>query len=346
METAQRIPPVVIPFAMVGLGAGWLAAGLVRTLGSAVTEAQPVAAACGAVAGVILGALVTSRARKLTWVEQPRSVMGYLFWLLPLAVMCAAAITAALVGSPAPLALETGLAVGVPTAVVVLPICRLVLNAAIRATRARMGSIVAASDRRAILRYTLAPLGVCTALGAVDWPAIATHIVHPPWISLAMAAGTLGGLLALVAADARALRRLNAIARQRESDAEPLHTTPGRSIERIDFGVGDDIREELKAGGPAYRSRGQVARLLLGDADMAVAALQKAIRGGIAATVLGAAGLAAHFVAPTPLGSSLFHGIRCERGSSWDCQAMYALRMGQPVPGHRAPRVRYGPWAF
>ncbi|MEZ4306688.1 MAG: hypothetical protein R3F14_01380 [Polyangiaceae bacterium] len=139
-----------------------------------------------------------------------------------------------------------------------LPVCAAVLAAARRAQRARLGSIVAGSDRRArgILATTLV---IATLEGLPDWPAPrgAPLFGPAPIVGFLALAGVC--LLSILVADALALRAakkaLSTTLEERtdgEIQATPM-SRPGGSI----WGSG-------KACGPRWRAEGPCTASAIG----------------------------------------------------------------------------------
>src|SRR5262249_49133253 len=135
MQTPQRTPSLVLPFAVVGLAAGWLADGLLANplVGAATFNNQGLAAVAAALAGAALGAI-------LAQVGASSSILR-----LSLLVVGAGLLAGGLVGNfedRSPMAALSGALNGAISGAAFIPVAALVLAAARRAARARQGSIV------------------------------------------------------------------------------------------------------------------------------------------------------------------------------------------------------------
>src|SRR5262249_40198917 len=153
------------PFALVGAAAGWLSAGFLANPIVAVTvgREQVSAALCSSIIGALVGAWLThacerERKRALLELRAPREqtesgVLRALAFELVCSVVIGGAVGGACVGGLSRHSIGgagSGAVNGALCAIAFLPVCTLVLSAALRAQRARLGSIVAAADRRAV----------------------------------------------------------------------------------------------------------------------------------------------------------------------------------------------------
>ena len=175
MADASRFPHLALPFVLVGAAAGWLCAGLLQNpLIVRVHPAPPwgVALVTAGVAGAS-GALHTWLCdNQLPRDPQDSSLPARSFtdtWLNHgLVVLGAGALAGALSAGvfDAYHGVVVGALGGLGCAIAFLPVCFAVLHMARRAQRARMGSLVAASDRRAVWGILLTALAV-TTIGAL-----------------------------------------------------------------------------------------------------------------------------------------------------------------------------------
>lgn len=199
-----------------------------------------------------------------------------------------------------------GAALGALFSLPFIPALAVVLLAANRVGRARAGSIVAASDRRAVWAATAAVIALA-ALALSGAPAA-------PELGRAVAGAGLVVVAALFAIDAVALARVLTLPRRPvgagaggggggelgdggeveievevEGRAEAGGQRSGTGMgtgERIDLGLGDEVQVEVVRPTHAYRGARQIARIVRGNRERAVAALRAGLaRGGIALAI-------------------------------------------------------------
>jgi hypothetical protein len=203
---------------------------------------------------------------------------------------------------------------------------RSVMAAAKRADRARHGSLVAGSDRRAVWAILVSALSVTAGAVAIDWPL--THVadpygnVPPPWVAVAVLVGALGVLAASLRADSAALSRVKTVAAS--TDVEEYNVdVASPDLPRVDLGLGDGVRAQIARGAVTYRSCDRTMALVVGSPDDAAVALRRAVRRdalGLAVTV---AVLGMHAVAACAIGCALpdrppFQSMRCTTSAVWD----------------------------
>lgn len=327
---ASRGLPVglALPFAFVGAAGGWLSAGflanpLVRvTLG----DDRALAAACAGVVAALLGAALT----RLCVEDGSRLRTPAVIWArLVLAVLAGGAVSGAAVGVASvgtPDGAITGAINGSICSVAFVPVCALVLAAARRARRARLGSIVARADRRAVWSILAAALAVTTLAALPDWPASIEGLAPEPTVAVALGAAAGLVLLATLAADVVAIA---AIARAASGpdleERDPEGEREGERVPRIDLGLGDDVRARLARGASAYRTRERALALLLGSPAQARAALRRAIARGAAGALLVAAVLGLQAAAASTAGSLWYSEIRCDGGVGRACRTAAIL---------------------
>jgi hypothetical protein len=320
METALRTPQAAIPFALTGLSAGWLSAGVFSNpmLGVTHQGTRLWAAGLAAVICGLMGAALTRWARRPGELSLPAA----LWWRLGPATIASGILTGAMtaVFTVGARGLPEGVGLGLVAGLGFLPVCRLVLGAARSAGRARLGSIVAASDRRAVWVFTLAALGASTAIAAIDWPPASMGLIGPPYVAFAGAMGAGLAVAAIAAFDWRALRRVQEVAHRIEPDAEKRTGDLIEDAPKVDYGLGEEVRAQVEAGTGTYRTRARTVALLIGSAEEASAALRRALRRNAIAFAMVLSALALHALATSRATSIAFHESRCRDGSSWDCR--------------------------
>jgi TPR repeat protein len=220
------------------------------------------------------------------------------------------------------MALAAGALNGFLSALAFLPVCGLVLAAARRAARARMGSIVAGSDRRAVWVVMAGALCVTTLAALPDWPAAAADSsVASPVVALgaALAAGLV--ILVLMALDVRALLQVKRAARS-DVPMEPRgEEDAAEDVPRVDLGLGDHVFARVARAPVVYRTADRTLSLLLGSPEAARAALRRALlRSAVALGLLGLV-VSCHQIAGAPWATIAYHQRSCERGSPRACRA-------------------------
>ncbi len=231
MSEFVRMPEIAYPFAVFGAAAGWLAAGFLCTPIVDLTHGhseQPLAAGCSLVIAAALG-------RYLTWsVVNARvfaDVSGTWFRLV-VAQAFGGALSGTLVGGFAwgnERGASAGCVAGGLAGLAFLPIGAAVVGAALRASRARLGSVVAASDRRAMWGILAAVLAGATLLAVPDWPASVIGYVETPWAALGLTLACGGLMVGLLVADLQAFARVRRLGEDCRG-AIPAQTEPARSL--------------------------------------------------------------------------------------------------------------------
>jgi hypothetical protein len=333
MNDKSRLPQLAYPFAVTGAAAGWLAAGLLASplLQLTVPGQQGRAAAVAAPVGALVG-----------WALSRWCVAdGVSFVRLRLAasVLVGGAVTGAAVGLMAfanPIAMASGALNGLLSSLAVIPICGVVLAAARRATRARLGSIVAGADRRAVWGILASALAAATLAALPDWPASRVWEARRPDVALliAVAAGLV--VLVVLGADALALRRLARAASGVEPFDPEAIDAGGDPVPSLDLGLGDGVLGRVARGPAAYRARDRAVALLLGSPDEARAALRRAVLRGVAGLAMVGLVLYGHALAFGPPGQRVYHEARCEQGAMGSCPRAASLLLGEPGGGGRA----------
>jgi hypothetical protein len=322
------MPRLALPFALVGAAAGWLLASFFDNplLDRVPNQAAPWAALCAAA----FGALIGHRLQRRTGADEPYlpaanvalRVAGH---VLVGGVACGGLLGALIYANEQ--GLYSGLLGGLLGGAAFVPVAIVVVSAARRAERARLGSLVARADHRELWSVMLAALAVSTVFALIDWPA-----GRPPYVALGLVGGALVASLHLLIVDVRALSALRRVARAAErmerrertlDEGEPLPEVPA-----VDLGLGVEVRAELVQDGFAYRARAREAALLLGDLDEARAALRRALRVKATALSVAALMLGAHAAASGRRASIAYHQEVCARGSDAGC-ARVALALAR-----------------
>lgn len=204
-----------------------------------------------------------------------------------------------------PAGMIIGAAFGAVFSLPFIPALAVVLLAANRVGRARAGSIVASADRRAVWAATAAVIAVA-ALGA---RALFGAPVAPE-LGRVVAAMGLAAVGALFVVDAVAMARVLTLPRRPmgageggergdsgevevEVEAEATGEAGGKRSatgvgrgEMVDLGLGDEVQVEVVRPTHAYRGTRQIARIVRGNRERAVAALRAGLaRGGIALAI-------------------------------------------------------------
>jgi hypothetical protein len=308
----SRMPELALPFAVAGAAAGWLAAGCLANpfiIRHGEGGMQVPATLCAAVVCGIVG-------RLLSRLSNPTNPFAnaHVGWLrLTAFVLLGASMSGAITGGLMIgdlQALSEGFQIGFGFGIPFTPICALVLRAARRAERARMGSIVADADRREVWGILFTTLAVASLVALPDWRASLTdfygYTVPKPIVATLMAAGAGLATIAFLVADARALVRISGATRGMVPSSDDADTiTAGTGVPKVDLGLGDDIFAKLARHAAAYRSRDQAVALVVGCPNQAAAALRRSIRRNIASLVLCACVVAGHVIAsmkPAPWG--------------------------------------------
>jgi hypothetical protein len=214
-----------------------------------------------------------------------------------------------------------GILGGLGAGVAFLPVCVLVVSAARRAARARLGSVVADADRRELWALTAAALAVTTLASLPNWLVYRTSFA--PWIIAGTALGAVAALLACDLPARRALRRDVEASRTMEAPSGETEAADEAPPD-IDFGLGDEMRARVVRGA-AYRGRERTEARALGSADLAVRAVDRALLKKALAFVVSCVVVTAHFLAPKLPESVLAHEIACDLGNRSECEAAALL---------------------
>jgi hypothetical protein len=287
MADPSRFPRLAPPFALVGAAAGWLSAGLLANpLVAQLRRDMQLATmivACALAAGT--GALLRHwcAGRRYGYqlaipdpnVRLPTDV----WWRHAVAMIATGTLTGTFIGGS--FNADDGVRgaiIGTLCALVFLPVGFAVLSSARRAQRARLGSIVAASDRRAVVGILAASLGVATFEAAPDWAAW-----DAPIAAVVMWSWAFVVVVLVTVVDERARRMLGVVVRDLEARPDSSDAP-----DKIDLGVGDEVAARLERSISPYRGSDRTLALVHGDPRIARGALRRAVlRGGISLLALG-----------------------------------------------------------
>jgi hypothetical protein len=335
VPTSTRAPSLVTPFAVVGGAAGWLSADFLRNPLVAVSdgrEAGP-ATVIGAVVAAGIGALLTRWCATRMDAEPA--------WRTWARLAGAVVLGGAVVGGAVTAVAERSLrdvhesaGIGALASLAFVPICAAVLGAAKRAERARHGSLVAGSDRRAVWAILMAALSVTAGAAAIDWPL--THVedphghVSPPWVAVGLLLGAFAVLAASLRADWAALARLRGAAPGGDVE-ERDGGGAAPDLPRLDLGLGDDVCALVARGSATYRNSERTLGVVVGSPGAAATALRRALRRDVLGLAVAGAVLGVHAVAACAVGCALpdrppFQGMRCTARAVWDPVAAVASR--------------------
>lgn len=341
MADAHRFPHLAVPFAIVGAAAGWLSAGLVHhpvvlTSGS---EVRLVMAGVAAGLGLSAGALIRRwcAGKRYHWeVDAPdpgERLPSDSWWRHGPVILGAGLVAGGLFAVLTDYCtVEIGMLGGLACTLPFLPVCAAVLSAARRAQRARLGSLVAGSDRRAVWGILATALLIVTLEGLPDWPAPRGRPLFGPEPVLALLVAAVLCIAGVLAADWLALRRARRILAQdlarQELDAPSLSD---ESVARMDLGLGDGVLAQVSRTGPVYRGRDRTLALVQGDPDQALAALRRSLRRGAIGLAIATTVCAAHAAATTDAALARYDEIRCDAGDGESCASAAQIELNSTV---------------
>jgi hypothetical protein len=221
---------------------------------------------------------------------------------------------------------EDWVACGAGAAAALAPLGVFVVAAARRAERARLGSIVAGADSRAVwasLATTIALASVPCAMGLPAY--LSGDRVSPPLAPFFALASAVACVVIAIRDRQDRARVVALVADASLEDREGGDVEGARS--RVDLGLGDDVRVEVGARG-AYRSIDRAARVVLGSSEDVLAALASACRRSV--TLAGFAFLAvvAHALAASSFGRGFYDALACDEGDDARCSRAFH-RLGE-----------------
>jgi hypothetical protein len=205
-------------------------------------------------------------------------------------ILTAGTIVGAIVGATCGWsdATATGALNGFLCSIVFLPVAFAVLRSARAAQRARLGTLVARADYRAVWSVLATALALTTLEAVPDWLARKDGSV-----AVAIACACAAVVIASLSFDGRARRSVRAtladLAEPSPFADEAPHT--------IDLGLGEDLGARIARGDSAYRSRDRTLALVRGDASEVRTAMNRAIARGRASILLVSMVLGVHAIA-------------------------------------------------
>jgi hypothetical protein len=328
MADASRFPGLALPFAIVGGTAGWLSASLLKNpllhYRTSREAAAIVATLIALSAGSLIRRLCVGKRYDYEIGEpdpsiRPPTDRGAIHATI---VIVGGALTGAITALVShDLRYVHGFALsGAGMAIVFIPVCLAVVAAARSAQRARQGSIVAASDRRAVWGILAFALALTTLEALPDWAASADLDASPPIPAvLAVVAAALVTLWVL-RADRRAIaeaREVIGAGLSARDSTDTAHVDPEAT--RLDLGLGEGLLERVAHGSAAYRDRARTVALVQGSPESAIASLERATkRGMLAIAGLSAIGVV-HLAATTTLARLVYEDTRCGAGHRESC---------------------------
>jgi hypothetical protein len=226
--------------------------------------------------------------------------------------------------------LGAGALEGMLCVMLLIPIALRVVAAQARAEAARPGSIVARTERRAVVSLLAAVLAGLTIPAMPAAIAAVEDHGQPPRDALLItaAAAALGlGVLLLDFVASRRVKRLDASIAQGEGPANC-----------VDFGVGDDVASRVEGEGAVYRG-GRTVTLAVGDPFQAKGALRRSITRG--AVVLAFIELVAlgHGLARDPEAAAMYEAKLCESGQVYACRQAALLWERAGLPDEEAAQL-------
>jgi hypothetical protein len=355
MADASRFPQLALPFAITGACGGWLSAALVSgpLFGFHVKPwiAMAWATVLGALTGFALTRACVGRRYDYEMGEpDPELRPATDVWPLHVGmVVVAGATTGGLIASVTLGCTTTDECIigGGLCALAFAPVCLAVIRAARRAQRARLGSIVATSDGRAVWGILAMLLAVMTVEVWPNWPGqlMNTDVPSPaPVLGILAALGL--SMLGILIADVRALRRARLVVAQGLSVHEPQEAEAGAAdAPRFDLGLGNEILAKVTRGAAAYRHREQTVALVKGTPKLALEALSRAVRRGMFGLALVLAAGAMHAYANSPAVLTSFLRMRCSPRNSAACErAADRVQESDPDEAHRLRQRGLQPW--
>jgi hypothetical protein len=336
MSEYARMPEIAYPFAVFGAAAGWLAAGFLATpiVNLTYGHSEPLfTAGCSLIIAAALGRYLTRSVVNAAVFADPSATWARLV----VAQILGGGLCGALVGAyiwRKEQGVTAGMVGGALVGIAFLPIGALVVSAARRAARARMGSIVAASDRRAMWGILAAALAGATLLALPDWPAAAIGRVAAPWVAMGITLACGALTVGLLVADLEALTRVRRLDREagsmelREPTDEPREDEPEPEV---DFGLGADVLARMARGAAAYRARDRATALLLGSSVAAAGALRAGVRRGAIGIGIVSVALVGHALAAGPEGLHALLDFRCGTGHLDECRPEVLARMNSQL---------------
>lgn len=322
MASSSRFPHLALPFSFVGAAGGWLSVSFLSNPLVRMTwpGKEWVAAIIAMVLAGAAGALLTRFCAGQRYAYQldtpePDVRLTSDSWPRHIATVL---LAGALTGLAVSVAFDTyrgpiiGSLCGLCCAIAFVPVCAMVIVTARRAQRARLGSIVSASDRRAVWSILATALSVTTLEAAPNWTAALAKERDFPLPALVMwgcSALVIGWVLAM---DVRAHRAAKRATAEGLTAAEDDGAVVEADISKLDLGLGDGSWERRTRSASAYRGRDRTLALVQGDPAQALWALRRAARRGMAGLAIAAVVLLGHGAFWAPAAQQTYAEKRCE----------------------------------
>jgi len=297
MADARRFPRLELPFGLVGAAGGFLSVELLSTprLHFVPRDEEPAAVIAGAIVAALVGLVARKMCtgRKYAYemdVDASARAPSDLDAVHAILILTAGTIVGAIVGATCPWsdAIATGAMNGFVCSIVFLPVVFVVLRSARAAQRARLGTLVARADHRAVWSVLATALALTTLEALPDWLARRDGSVA---FAIASVCGAV--VLAVLLFDGRASGR----ARETLSDLAAPTPFSDEAPQMIDLGLGEDVGARIAHGVSAYRDRDRTLALVRGDPFEVRRVMTRALVRGRASIAIISAVLGAHAVA-------------------------------------------------
>jgi hypothetical protein len=298
MADARRFPRLELPFALVGAAGGFLSVELLstRSLGAVPRELQPVAVIVGAMIATLVGTIVRKLCigRKYAYVLDEPDAMSRATsdrnGVHAIVVLVGGALIGAIVGAALNCnrCIAMGALGGIVCSIAFLPVVIAVVRSARASQRARLGTLVARVDRRAVWSILATTLALTTLEAVPDWLSESDGYVA---VSIACACGAV--VLAVLLWDGRA----NGSARATLADLAAPPAFADEAAQTIDLGLGENVGARVARGVSAYRDRDRTLALVRGDPFEVRQAITRALVRGRASFAVISAVLGVHALA-------------------------------------------------
>lgn len=292
------MPSLAKPFAVFGAAAGLFA---ILAIGSFRDAARDVSPLVPMILTAGVGALAGETMRRWRRLHGPMLAREAVVLWISIVTAAAGAVSGGLVGfytwgADGVARFTLG---GAMVSLAFVPSCLVMFDAAKRAARARLGSLVAETDRRTVHSTVLA--GVAFA-GATQVPAVlsfnTSHVLSPlvqVALSLVVALGATAGIVVLQRRDRKSRATLEAHAKEsswlaRASEEEGMTSV---SEDAVDLGLGAD---RWTRGDSNYRTSGRADVVLKGSVERALAAFDECALRRHRSLIVAASGLTAVLV--------------------------------------------------
>jgi hypothetical protein len=310
------MPNLALPFAVVGLAAGWLSDGFLANplIGAISRPNRLTAAIVAALAGAALGGILTRRIATRNALGATRlGLFGLGVWVILAGLFAGGVVGGLEIGTM--WGALTGSANGAISAVGFIPVCAVVVAYARRADRARHGSIVAESDHLAVWGVLATGLAVMTLLGTLEILAAYEREGYPQpadQLSLGMAMLCAFAIFLILVADVFAFARVRAAARADLEERDPAEARYVTDVPAVDLGLGDDVAARMERAKSAYRSTDRALGLLWGSVSAAQRALAVSLARGVLGLAIACAVIAGHRFARSRAARIEYEASRCE----------------------------------